>query len=81
MNALDSLVRESHVATIETALLSFASLSNYIQFGRSHIYQLISAGEFPRPIKVGKSSRWVRAEVDTWLSEQMAARQQPQVAG
>lgn len=56
------------------ALLGFAPLSHYVGFGRSRIYQLIGAGEFPPPLKVGKSSRWVRAEIDTWLSKQIAAR-------
>ena len=56
------------------ALLAFEPLSHYVSFGRSRLYQLIAAGEFPRPIKIGKSSRWVRAEIDTWLSAQIAAR-------
>ncbi len=62
---------------IDPALLQFASLSQYVGFGRSRIYQLIFEGTFPRPIKVGKSSRWVRAEIDKWLEQQIAARQQP----
>ena len=51
------------------ALLAFEPLSDYVSFGRSHIYQLIAAGEFPKPIKVGKSSRWVKAEIDAWISK------------
>lgn len=57
------------------ALLGFGPLSHYVGFGRSRIYSLISQGEFPPPIKIGKSSRWVRAEIDAWLSKQIAARQ------
>ena len=58
------------------ALLAFAPLSHYVSFGRSRIYQLISAGEFPKPIKVGKSSRWRKAEIDQWI-----ARQSNQIGG
>jgi predicted DNA-binding transcriptional regulator AlpA len=61
--------------SLPPALLGFDPLSRYVQLGRSRIYQLIGAGEFPPPIKVGYSSRWVRAEVDQWLSERIAARQ------
>ncbi len=56
------------------ALLAFEPLSHYVGFGRSRIYQLIAAGEFPQPIKVGKSSRWVKAEVDAWISKQATSQ-------
>jgi predicted DNA-binding transcriptional regulator AlpA len=52
------------------ALLGFEPLSHYVSFGRSRIYQLIAAGAFPQPIKVGKSSRWVKAEIDAWIVSQ-----------
>lgn len=56
------------------ALLAFEPLSHYVGFGRSSIYQQIAAGEFPKPIKIGKSSRWVKAEVDAWISSRCAQR-------
>lgn len=56
------------------ALLAFEPLSHYVSFGRSRIYQLIAAGEFPQPIKVGKSSRWVKAEIDAWISKQATSQ-------
>lgn len=56
------------------ALLAFEPLSHYVSFGRSRIYQLIAAGEFPEPIKVGKSSRWVKAEIDAWISKQTTSQ-------
>ena len=56
------------------ALLAFEPLSHYVSFGRSRIYQLIAQGEFPAPVKIGKSSRWVRAEIDTWISHQSQQR-------
>jgi len=66
--------RKNTPRRIEPALFAFAPLSQYIGFGRSRIYQLILEGKFPSPIKVGKSSRWVRAEIDQWLAQQIAAR-------
>ena len=56
------------------ALLAFEPLSHYVGFGRSRIYQLIAAGEFPQPIKVGKSSRWVKADIDAWISNQATSQ-------
>ncbi|BBV03411.1 helix-turn-helix transcriptional regulator [Providencia rettgeri] len=31
-------------------------------------YKLIQDGEFPKPIKLGRSSRWLRSEVVQWLN-------------
>ncbi|MBZ4276300.1 AlpA family phage regulatory protein, partial [Mycobacterium tuberculosis] len=28
---------------------------------------LIQDGEFPKPIKLGRSSRWLRSEVEAWM--------------
>lgn len=56
------------------ALLAFNPLSNYVGFGRSRIYQLIAEGEFPPPIKIGKSSRWLTSEIDAWINAQAAKR-------
>lgn len=63
------------------ALFSFTPLSHYTSFGRSRIYQLIADPvlKFPAPIKIGKSSRWLKTEVDNWLSKQADSRHQ--VAG
>ncbi|MEY0596505.1 helix-turn-helix transcriptional regulator [Providencia alcalifaciens] len=30
-------------------------------------YKLIQEGEFPKPIKLGRSSRWLKSEVVQWL--------------
>lgn len=35
-------------------------------------YTLIKAGEFPKPIKLGRSSRWLESEVEAWLQQRIA---------
>ena len=30
-------------------------------------YKLIQDGQFPKPIKLGRSSRWLKSEVEAWL--------------
>ncbi|EFE54110.1 transcriptional regulator, AlpA family [Providencia rettgeri DSM 1131] len=30
-------------------------------------YKQIQDGEFPKPIKLGRSSRWLKSEVENWL--------------
>lgn len=61
-----------------TALLAFNPLSTYVSMGRSRIYALIDEGDFPPPIKIGRSSRWLKTEIDSWITTQAAARQTSQ---
>ncbi|WP_422528339.1 helix-turn-helix transcriptional regulator [Serratia fonticola] len=30
-------------------------------------YKLIKDGAFPKPIKLGRSSRWLQSEVEAWM--------------
>ncbi|WP_409160490.1 helix-turn-helix transcriptional regulator [Pectobacterium sp. B2J-2] len=34
-------------------------------------YKLIQLGEFPKPIKLGRSSRWLQSEVEAWLQQRI----------
>lgn len=36
-------------------------------------YKLIKDGAFPKPIKLGRSSRWLQSEVEIWLRERINA--------
>ncbi|EMI7062912.1 AlpA family phage regulatory protein [Providencia rettgeri] len=35
-------------------------------------YKLIQEEEFPKPIKLGRSSRWLKSEVEDWLQARIA---------
>ena len=35
-------------------------------------YKLIKDGGFPAPIKMGRSSRWLKSEVEAWLQARIA---------
>ncbi|KGP41758.1 helix-turn-helix transcriptional regulator [Morganella morganii] len=35
-------------------------------------YKQIQDGQFPKPIKLGRSSRWQESEVEAWLQERIA---------
>lgn len=36
-------------------------------------YKLISDGKFPAPVKLGRSSRWFRSEIEKWLQDRVKA--------
>ena len=35
-------------------------------------YKLIQDGEFPKPIKLGRNSRWLQSEVEAWVQLRIA---------
>ncbi|WP_139815825.1 helix-turn-helix transcriptional regulator [Serratia proteamaculans] len=32
---------------------------------------MIQLGEFPKPIKLGRSSRWLQSEVEEWVQQRI----------
>ncbi len=46
-----------------------------IKFSRQHLYRLVKAGKFPRPVKLGgNTNAWVEAEVDKYLTRRVEER-------
>lgn len=44
---------------------------------RATIYARAAKGEFPAPLKIGeKSSGWVEAEINRWVADRIAERDQ-----
>lgn len=45
--------------------------------GRTSLYKLSTSGLFPASISLGgKAMGWIEAEIDRWIEDRMAARQQ-----
>mgnify|MGYP004713810039 CR=1 FL=1 len=55
----------------EEELLPIARVVSMIGISRSNLYDRISAGEFPKPIPVGRRSLWVLSEVQGWIRAQI----------
>lgn len=56
------------------ALIDFKQLSTKVCMGRSRIYALIGEGNFPPPVKIGASSRWIDPEIDAYIAQLAATR-------
>lgn len=54
--------------------LSLPDVIRKTALGRSSLYALMLAGQFPKPAKVGRRSIFNAAEVDAWLEARFAAR-------
>lgn len=64
---------ETRIAA-DNALIPFAQLSTKVGMGRSRIYALIGEGNFPPPVKIGASSRWLVSEIDAYIAQLAATR-------
>lgn len=58
----------------EARLIRFPAVQERVSMGRTAVYELIKAGKFPRPVKVGAASAWIDVEITRWIEELAAKR-------
>ena len=61
----------THPLLTEDQLIDMAFITSLLQMADKWIYKLIKDGSFPKPIKLGRSSRWRKSEVESWLQERV----------
>lgn len=59
---------------MSTILLSFDDVASRVGLGRTRIYAGVASGDFPKPVKIGRRSLWVEAEIDQWIAARIAER-------
>lgn len=47
---------------------------------KTKLYALIKDGDFPAPIKLGRSSVWLMSEVQDWMEKQIAVSRNQEAA-
>lgn len=53
-------------------LIDMTFITTFTGMTDKWFYKLIGDGLFPKPIKLGRSSRWRRSEVETWMQQRIA---------
>lgn len=48
-------------------MVTMAFITDFTGMTDKWFYKLISEGAFPKPIKLGRSSRWLKSEVVSWF--------------
>ena len=56
---------------LEDRFVDMAFITRLTGLTDKWFYKLIKDGEFPKPIKLGPSSRWLQSEVEAWLQERI----------
>lgn len=63
----------------DLTFLRINQVINTTGLSRSYIYQLSKAGLFPKPVALvpgGTSVAWVASEIEAWVNERIAKRDQ-----
>ncbi|MBE8614156.1 hypothetical protein CYG68_17430 [Morganella morganii] len=69
MNTTDTTTSSS---LLDEPLVDMKFITTLTGLTDKWFYKLIQDGQFPKPIKLGRSSRWFRSEVNAWLQERIA---------
>ena len=65
-NVLMMAVKADH-GKIEPELLTVEQVSQFVGLGVRTVWSKVSAGEFPRPVRIGRATRWRRSEILRWI--------------
>lgn len=55
-------------APLSSATLSVRDLAVYVKRSVPSLHRDNAAGRLPRPVKIGRSLRFLRSDIDLWLS-------------
>lgn len=53
-------------------MVDMAFITEFTGCSDKWFYKLIQDGLFPKPIKLGRSSRWLKSEVEEWVQKRIA---------
>lgn len=59
------------ILSAEDPLIDMTFITTYTGMTDKWFYKLIQDGEFPKPIKLGRSSRWFKSEVESWMQQRI----------
>lgn len=66
----DSIMTEQ-ISLLDDQLVDMRFITKLTGLTDKWFYKLIKDGLFPKPIKLGRSSRWLKSEVENWLQERI----------
>ncbi|HDM8383941.1 TPA: AlpA family transcriptional regulator [Yersinia enterocolitica] len=57
--------------SVEDPLIDMTFITTFTGMTDKWFYKLIKDGDFPKPIKLGRSSRWFKSEVEIWMQQRI----------
>ena len=68
---------DSVLLRADDPLIDMNYITSFTGMTDKWFYKLISEGHFPKPIKLGRSSRWYKSEVEQWMQNASAGIVEP----
>lgn len=62
---------------LQDKMVDMTFITEFTGLSDKWFYKLISEGKFPKPIKLGRSSRWLESEVKLWVQERIEMSRSP----
>lgn len=59
--------------SVTPKFISSKEIGRIFGISKSGVYNLITRGEFPIGIRVGRNRRWELSEIEAWINTQKAA--------
>ena len=72
----DSIMTEQ-ISLLDDQLVDMRFITKLTGLTDKWFYKLIKDGLFPKPIKLGRSSRWKKSEVELWLQQRIVDSRSP----
>lgn len=66
----DSIMTEQ-ISLLDDQLVDMRFITKLTGLTDKWFYKMIKDGDFPKPVKLGRSSRWLKSEVENWLQERI----------
>ncbi len=68
---MEENIMTEQISLLDDQLVDMRFLTKLTGLTDKWFYKLIKDGDFPKPVKLGRSSRWLKSEVENWLQERI----------
>lgn len=71
METVIMTTQHNNTSLLNDKMVDMAFITRFTGLTDKWFYKLIKDGEFPKPIKLGRSSRWMQSEVEAWVQNRI----------
>ncbi|WP_449554923.1 helix-turn-helix transcriptional regulator [Lelliottia amnigena] len=69
-----SAITPASTSVLNDQLVDMTFITTFCGVSDKWIYRQIQLGHLPGPIKLGRSSRWLKSEIEEWLQKRVCSR-------